>query len=166
MGVLDDMKKDRTHLIKCIVPECTNMVKWRYEPSFIHSGKCKVCASKKPPYVALYNRFLNGAKNENKTVTITFNDFLKYTTVDKCHYCECYIEWRPFYTENNKYVGGSYFLDRMNNDIGYAINNVVVCCERCNKAKGNRYSYEEWYGMTKFFRDMNRMDNKDGVCGV
>jgi hypothetical protein len=36
--------------------------------------------------------------------------------------------------------------------LGYVEVNVVGCCKRCNIAKGNRFTYDEWYGMTEYFR--------------
>lgn len=34
-------------------------------------------------------------------------------------------------------------LDRINNTIGYTINNVIPCCANCNMTRGDRYSIEE-----------------------
>lgn len=38
-------------------------------------------------------------------------------------------------------------LDRIANEIGYIKSNVVPCCGTCNKARGNRYTKEEWQAM-------------------
>lgn len=38
------------------------------------------------------------------------------------------------------------------NSLGYSVSNCVVCCHRCNDAKSNGYSYEQWFGMTAYFR--------------
>jgi hypothetical protein len=46
----------------------------------------------------------------------------------------------------------AYRLDRKDNSLGYIPGNVVGCCTRCNYAKGDRYSYIEWYAMSEPFR--------------
>jgi 5-methylcytosine-specific restriction endonuclease McrA len=51
--------------------------------------------------------------------------------VKACHYCRL-----PF---SSKGIG----LDRLNNDGGYTIENVVPCCAACNYARGDRFSPEE-----------------------
>ncbi len=35
-------------------------------------------------------------------------------------------------------------LDRINNSLGYSIDNVLPCCPTCNINRGNRYTVEEW----------------------
>lgn len=35
-------------------------------------------------------------------------------------------------------------LDRKDNSRGYDIDNVVVCCGRCNYAKGSHFTHDEW----------------------
>lgn len=40
-------------------------------------------------------------------------------------------------------VGSGYYLDRINNSKGYYLNNVVVCCPKCNSLKSNNLSFEE-----------------------
>lgn len=53
--------------------------------------------------------------------------------LNSCYYCKESLEFETG-------VG----LDRINNEIGYLINNVLPCCGECNKARGNRYSIEEF----------------------
>jgi hypothetical protein len=43
-------------------------------------------------------------------------------------------------------------LDRRDNSLGYVPGNVVVACKRCNYGKSDDFTYEEWLGMTEYFR--------------
>jgi hypothetical protein len=56
--------------------------------------------------------------------------------------------------------GQGHQLDRKDNHLGYLPGNVAPCCGRCNAAKGSRYSYEEWWGMTAYFRDRAKPTRK------
>lgn len=74
-----------------------------------------------PSYVLRHVK--NMAKKRNLKFEINLEYYKKYFFKKPCYYC-----------------GGETkgWLDRKNNDkkIGYTINNVVSCCENCNKAKG------------------------------
>lgn len=116
--------------------------------------QCFMCARNiNKPYETLYNRFVHivTKKNEKKhTCNITFKQFLKFTVIDKCHYCCAPIFWaKESRQANNK----GYNLDRKNNDKGYTVNNCVVCCKRCNFGKGFVFTYKQWYKMTESFRN-------------
>lgn len=67
------------------------------------------------------------AKKRKKTFELTKEDYEKLTNNQKCIYCG-----GTDGTGNNKYVG----VDRVCNDIGYKIGNVVPCCRCCNVMKG------------------------------
>lgn len=64
--------------------------------------------------------YIAGAKNRGLLFALTKDDFLKYKNND-CSYC------------GDKING--YGLDRVDNSLGYLIDNVVSCCERCNRMK-------------------------------
>lgn len=112
-------------------------------------GKIKSCgcskkelirnSAKKKPYWWLYYKLQFVSKRTNKQLKITYEDYLEFTKIKHCHYCNSDIVWY----ENNvgKYSG--YNLDRKNNDIGYTKDNCVVCCSLCNHIKGNLLTYEE-----------------------
>jgi 5-methylcytosine-specific restriction endonuclease McrA len=40
--------------------------------------------------------------------------------------------------------GTGSFLDRKDSSKPYEMENIVVCCVRCNKAKNTHFTYEEW----------------------
>ena len=99
------------------------------------------------PFESLYNQFKDTAYRHTHIIYFSFKEFLEFTKILKCHYCDAQIIWRPFKSD----VPGqhsTYNLDRKNNSIGYTWDNCVVCCPRCNRAKGHLFSYEEWVVMT------------------
>jgi hypothetical protein len=120
---------------------------------------CWVCALKithdgcrRRPYEALFNRLKLTSKTTKRAVLVTYEEFFEFTKQDRCHYCHAPIKWTQYHS-NKKGDGFACNLDRMDNNRGYEAGNVVVCCIRCNKAKGNRYTYDEWYAMSACFRD-------------
>lgn len=128
--------------------ECGAVIKSKSYYLKSHSGKCITCSHRKAPFEHLFNKVKNTAKHEKHAFELTFQDFLNFTKVVNCHYCDELIDWKPFCYEGGKYRSGSYFLDRKDNSLGYSVDNCVVCCTRCNISKGNRFSYDEWKEMT------------------
>jgi hypothetical protein len=102
------------------------------------------------PYEALYKRVRrdNTVRLRSLEFTLTYEEFLEFTKIDKCHYCWSPIKWQE-YSSN----GTGYNLDRAENSKGYSKDNVVPCCGRCNMGKRDTFSYDEWYGMTAYFRN-------------
>jgi len=62
-----------------------------------------------------------GAKRTNKVWSLSFNEFKKFWQ-KPCYYCGGKIET----------IG----LDRIDNQRGYFLDNVVPCCYPCNSMKG------------------------------
>jgi hypothetical protein len=119
------------------------------------SSQCGKCSRKENvkvrirPYEALYHNAGRSAARDNHSFSLSYEEFVTFAEKPTCHYCCASVTFAKHCVAKN---GQSYNLDRKDNAIGYQINNVVVCCKRCNHAKGNRYTYEEWYGMTAYFR--------------
>jgi hypothetical protein len=67
-----------------------------------------------------YSIYRSSAKRRNILFELTVEQFSEYWKKD-CYYCGDKIET----------IG----LDRVDNDKGYTIDNIVSCCEFCNKAK-------------------------------
>ena len=129
---------------------------------------CASCSHKLPhpwkrirPFESLFNHMCRGAaaapRQDRKIMkrerTLTYEEFLTFTALDKCHYCWSPIAWTEFDIAKN---GTRYNLDRKDNGRGYDLDNLVVCCKDCNAAKGSRYDYETWFGMTEFLRNRKR----------
>jgi 5-methylcytosine-specific restriction endonuclease McrA len=100
----------------------------------------------KTPYKGTYGILRKHAKRRSIELSMTYEEFLPFTEELQCHYCLSDIVWIKHGKVN------AYNLDRIDNEKGYSKENCVVCCWKCNNSKGNRYSHEEWYGMTEYFR--------------
>ena len=99
---------------------------------------------RKRPFEATYNAF---AKRARYPITITYEQFFELTKIKECHYCGRPIYWQEYRNslDTNKKLGGNGSnLDRIDNDKPYTTDNVVVCCGRCNYAKGSHFTYDEW----------------------
>jgi len=86
------------------------------------------------------NRLIRGytrhAKRRNLIWKLTFSQ-VKDLTQQNCYYCK-QIPLQIMYSTEKK-VDPYYYngIDRKNNKIGYAIENCVPCCGRCNSAKSD-----------------------------
>ena len=100
--------------------------------------------TKKRPFEYLYNRFIQAAKYKKYEINITYEDFLEFVKIKNCHYCDENIIWNEYDSIYNNNTERKYNLDRKDNNIGYTKENCVVCCARCNKAKSNHFTHEEW----------------------
>ena len=117
-----------------------------------HNLRCKKtlscgCNTKLPEYLSLFNKLESSSKRRKIPFNFTFQSFLKLTSESICHYCHSPIRWVSY----NSNAG--YNLDRKNSQLGYSMDNCVVCCPRCNWSKANRYTYSEWYVMNQCFRN-------------
>lgn len=102
------------------------------------------------PFEALYRHLGRTARKGNHAVGISYKDFVSFTKITKCHYCGTPVVWR----EHKLIVDiHRYNLDRADGNLGYTKDNLVVCCKRCNYGKGYLFTYDEWWDMTKGFRE-------------
>jgi hypothetical protein len=70
-------------------------------------------------------------------------NFLEFTNIKNCHYCNGDINWSEYQSINFQ-KSQAYNLDRKDNNLGYTKDNCVVCCGRCNLSKGDRFTYDNW----------------------
>lgn len=111
-------------------------------------GPCRQCTTshkaprpyrRKRPYEALYNTWSSRARYP---VHISYEQFLPITDVKNCHYCDAEVKWPKYRTGDNRSSASN--LDRKDCSEPYTLDNIVVCCWRCNKAKNTLFTYEEW----------------------
>lgn len=82
----------------------------------------------------------NKRRKKQKSFELTFEEFMSFVEIKNCHYCNDLIKWVK-HTGNGQH---RYNLDRKNSNLGYSIENCVVCCKACNYMKGSEFSYEEF----------------------
>ena len=138
----------------------------------LRSGKTKSCGCSKGKYIrsanklrlglAMMRKMLNNYKQNAKIRGYDFNltkkQFLKLTKQD-CYYCGA----KPNNIQKSEYHNGDFLyngLDRIDNNKGYTIDNVVPCCKICNHAKNN-LTLEEFQGWLK--RTYNKLIQNEGV---
>lgn len=103
-------------------------------------GKCSI----------LFSNYRAKCKKKNWEFSLTFEYFKKLVT-SNCHYCDLEPnKCRQYRAKSRLGLSRIYFngVDRLNSSLGYNINNVVPCCEDCNKAKRN-LSYEQFLNLIK-----------------
>lgn len=104
------------------------------------------------PYEALYRVLLRNASLTNRKVTLTFNDFLKFTKIKNCYYCDADLTWHSKSTKFSK--GMVTNLDRKDSSLGYSLDNCVPCCGKCNRVKTNFFSHEEFKAVVQLIKQM------------
>lgn len=90
-----------------------------------YSSQCKECSYKTKSN--RYNIYRKNAKKKKRSFTITKEQFISITS-KPCYYCGGYMKEDLL---GEKYNG----IDRVDSKKGYDIDNVVSCCEMCNRMK-------------------------------
>lgn len=102
-----------------------------------------------PPGVAAFNRLLRGWKAGAKSRGYKWKlskEQAEYLSKQPCHYCGKEPE-----QEAHNGRGHSVYLynglDRVDNDKGYFLGNIVPCCKTCNYAKRDMSidKFEDWF---------------------
>ncbi len=130
-------------------------------------ASCKRCSDFKfsnahilPEYGSIknriYRRYKYGANARSYEFKLTFDEFNKLIS-QNCYYCNAepkpYLEDKFYY--NNLEPLKRNGIDRLNNNIGYIQNNVVPCCNICNKLKMD-LSIDDFYKwIHKLYHNLN-----------
>ena len=105
-------------------------------------GECDFAKpTKKPPGEAvrfeLFGNYRDGAKKRGHDFQLTYEQFKEFTT-SLCHYCGAEPSSKYRWGEKARSsTGGIIYngVDRVDNAVGYLIENCVACCGTCNNAK-------------------------------
>jgi hypothetical protein len=112
-----------------------------------------------PAKKSLYLHYQREAKKRGLIFEITFDDFIKLTS-QSCVYCNqpptgvCTTNIEKEDRTKGIYVYNG--LDRIDNNIGYVLSNVIPCCKNCNLSKSNRTPYDFLYWVFKLYNNINK----------
>jgi len=133
-----EVKPDSYWLCEC---ECGTIKEIR--GAELRNGKIQSCGCLHKEKVTLtkgeaafnkrFSTYISGATKRGYSFNLTADEFRILTKQD-CHYCGA----PPGNVSSAKGFNGSYTysgIDRVENNIGYEIDNVVPCCKDCNMAK-------------------------------
>lgn len=93
-----------------------------------------------------WHAYRSAARRRSKAFSLTFEQFMELTSQD------CYLCGKaPLQKARKKKYFGTYFyngLDRIDNEQGYVIGNVLACCQACNFLKRDK-SLTEFLGIVE-----------------
>ena len=126
---------------KIVCKDTSNI--WKYINSLICKSDKKHISGLSRMY-AVMRAYKGGAKKRGYTWDLTEEQF-KNITQKNCHYCGA----KPNNISKTKCNTGDYIyngIDRIDNNEGYTIDNVVPCCKTCNQAKSNKtlQEFKDW----------------------
>ncbi len=130
-----------TKMIQVVIDgkkQCSRCREWLLLEKFhkrkiLSSGYCSACSKCEAPFKrerdkrykssssSKFKAYKEGAKQRNLEFRLTYKDFLSFWQ-KPCGYCGDKIET----------IG----LDRINNEKGYMLGNIMSCCRKCNRMKG------------------------------
>lgn len=123
-----------------------------------HSGKCRGCRrtetifEKYPPFMRLFNHLRCQASNRQIEFVLTFEEFLEFTKLSRCFYCEAQLNWQAR-VPRGKNLGG-YKLDRKDPAGAYEKANLVQCCSICNRIKSDRLTFEQMCSLAPMLKTL------------
>lgn len=83
----------------------------------------------------IFNQYINNAKERNLNFDINKEQFKKLIS-SNCYYCGIAPKEKIFTQVKNLKIGLLFNgIDRVNNIVGYTIDNCVTCCSVCNQMK-------------------------------
>lgn len=94
----------------------------------------------------LYLQYKHGAKKRNIEFKLTIEQVVAISSLN-CYYCNV----EPKQVINKESEIGSYLyngIDRLDNTLGYTLDNCVPCCKVCNRSKSDM-TIDEFYDWIK-----------------
>jgi menaquinone-dependent protoporphyrinogen IX oxidase len=106
---------------------------------------------KKTP-AGIYSAIKYGAKVRKIHFDLKLDEFISWYKNQKrfCIYCKR-LEKELIKDKNEKFHRLS--IDRKDNNIGYIINNLILCCYRCNEVKSNVFTYKQMIKVGKILQN-------------
>ena len=122
-------------------------------------SSCKQLGNKygnKKPYEWLLTTIKFSSKKRHIECSLTYEDILKFTSIKNCHYCNKFLIWSEHSIKGNYHHSN---LDRKNNNEGYHVNNLVVCCPRCNYLKNSTIDYNTMIKFGQILKEKETNEN-------
>jgi hypothetical protein len=93
--------------------------------------------------LAIYRTLIQSAKRRNLAVTFSEINFINWYNKQeqKCYYCDRNLN--EIKQDNHYHKTNRLTIDRINNNIGYTLNNIVLACWICNNVKSNLFNKKE-----------------------
>ncbi len=123
--------------ISCKIKGCKNKIKCK---NLCHKHYNNLWNSKNKDKLSVYEasnnrrfkRLTTKCKRLSIEIDLSFEDWLKIIAKNECFYC------------SDKLPKNGYALDRKSPKLGYLKENVVACCDTCNKTKRSFFTHEEF----------------------
>lgn len=149
---VDKINHSRRYKCLCICGQYTEVSANNLVTGKVVSCGCalKGC-NRQRPFQWLYTRLMTTEQVGVRGTDISYEDFIGYTDIKKCHYCDVDITWTEYSANKGKFCGGVN-LDRKDSNRGYFKDNCVVCCKRCNRGKSDLFTYDEWVEIGKVIK--------------
>lgn len=96
------------------------------------------------------------SKRRNKKFSLIREEFVVWWKKQGSRCCYCLREF-----SYDKKEGTSPSVDRLNNNEGYEIENIVLCCELCNRVKNIYFSQNEMVQIGKIISNIFKKRNVD-----
>ena len=115
------------------------------------------CPTKLKKGEAAFNQLYGNYKRQAKIRKYVFNlskeEFFDLTK-QNCSYCGA----KPYQKAKGKHLNGVYTyngVDRLNNNLGYTVENCVACCGICNRAKDTMSTKEFIDWISRVYSNLN-----------
>lgn len=115
-------------------------------------------ASKVKPFESIYKALCNAARYSGNFIFLTYEQYVGIAESEPpCHYCGSQLIWCR---HHKKGVPFGYNLDRINNDSGYTMSNVLPCCMECNYIK-KCLPYDEAFVMIQALKEFRKLKQQN-----
>lgn len=94
-----------------------------------------------------YKNFIHNAKNRNLIVDLTYAEYKEITEGAACTFC------------GQDIISRGHGLDRIDNNQGYIISNVVPCCLYCNQLRSHLLTATETKKIVDFLKILRQTDD-------
>lgn len=102
----------------------------------------------------IYDVIKQSATKRNLSISFSRDEFEIWWNKQKqkCFYCDRTLEKILLDKDKTKTKSQRLTIDRKNNDVGYSVSNIVLCCYRCNCIKGDFFSEFEMLEIGKIIK--------------